>query len=570
MQCGYKARLTFLSSFSFFPFNLILLQPTLYVTMFYFLIQLLQLISLFSQCQSSHPSATNLSMTSSMSSQAGTLLDGLDCNNCGRFAKFLPCKSNKNGNRGVFFATCHAANDKGEKCTFIRRASRSPSASPTLPFQATFPDPILVAPPAQTTSRCPVSGCGQTRLADDCPRHICRKHCIEQGGCTSKKHKSSVSMAASLVPLSSTSSAAVSAQPLLSVPSPSVDTSSPSANLVDARADPRFATHLLPIFTEAIAEQQEKSRQQSILDAQRKENAQKSKQRVVIYPWTTENTAPTIKLFQNFPWPYLTITSNLLATVGLLDASKRGDLRMYDELDVLDWVAVDVGHVLEVCDGQRLFLKDASIRNCIEFQKSLDSHPRRSAPHLHKQLPRERAYVREMLKTASPPSSPRLHSLPASSSSSIVLPSNTEPTPSPLATEPTPSPLHSQLPSSSEKISGTGGPSDPIVLIGKDSEKQWPSDYYTVDIGYCMRECSSRTQRHHQHAATQRSVFMKHFPNVRFVPSTFSNQRDLWNKAPGSLRDEFMELGRQKEGLWSIFARRARRARKVVDIIEID
>ena len=32
---------------------------------------------------------------------------GLDCNNCGWFAKFRPCQTRKNGNKGVLFAIVH-------------------------------------------------------------------------------------------------------------------------------------------------------------------------------------------------------------------------------------------------------------------------------------------------------------------------------------------------------------------------------------------------------------------------------------------------------------------------------
>ena len=31
--------------------------------------------------------------------------EGVNCNNCGRYVKFQPCKSDKNGNKGVLFAT---------------------------------------------------------------------------------------------------------------------------------------------------------------------------------------------------------------------------------------------------------------------------------------------------------------------------------------------------------------------------------------------------------------------------------------------------------------------------------
>ena len=349
-------------------------------------------------------------------------------------------------------------------------------------------------------------------------------------------------------------------QPLSSITLPPASRS-PSPEVIDARADPRFATHLRPIFTQTIADQQEKLRQQTTLDAELKEKAQKAKQHITFYLWTTEDAPPTIKIFQDFTWPYLMITSSLLGGVGLLQVSELGNLRIYDEGGIQDWVAIDVGYVMEVHEGQRIFLKDASLRKCVDFHKSLDSLPQTSTPHLHRQLAHERAYVREMHKTTSPqeplsppalislttlsqqPAFPPIHSIPSTSQAPPI------PAPLPVAERmlsPPPAPL---------LLQGTGRVDDLMEVDGDVIEKRWPMDYYTIDIGNCMRECSSRT-------LNQSTVFMKCFPGLRFVPSTFSNQRDLWIKAPASLKEEFMELGHRKEGLWSVFAKRARQAQK--------
>lgn len=48
----------------------------------------------------------------------------------------------------------------------------------------------------------------------------------------------------------------------------------------------------------------------------------------------------------------------------------------------------------------------------------------------------------------------------------------------------------------------------------------------------------------------------------RFKAATFSDQRQLWKKAPESLRQQFEAHGHCKEGLWSAFARQARLASK--------
>ena len=348
---------------------------------------------------------------------------------------------------------------------------------------------------------------------------------------------------------------------------PSIASQAPFLEAIDVRPDPRFATHLRPVFTEVIAMQQEKLLQQTKLDAERKEKAQKARQRIIIYPWTDENTPPIIKFFQDFSWPYLVINSDLLSTVGLLEASEQGRLRIYDEKEIHDWVAVNAGYVMEVQEGQRLFLKDASLLKCADFIKLLETRPQGPASHLHYHLPHQRSYVREMHKRHSP--------FPCLSESPPLLTFNSsQPTPSPPpATSPLPLPPPLLSHSLAPRASGSGTANDPMEIDEEVSEaKHWPTDYYTSDIGNCMHECSSRTQRVHQRSETHRAVFAKHFPNVGFIPSTFSNQRELWIKASGSLREEFIELGHCREGLWSVFAKRARQEKKVAkaSVVEMD
>lgn len=437
--------------------------------------------------------------------------------------------------------------------------------SPTIPSMATFPLPspfstnTPVVSPHQQKKGCSVSSCGQTRLADDCPRHLCRKHCVEQGGCSSKTHK-----ARGTIPTLTPAFGSSSSAPFLSPPPPSPPLKLSSrlpdlaeSHAVDPSANPRFSTHLLPIFTGVIAEQQQKAQQQRILDAQEKESAQKAKQRITIYSWTTEDAGPSVKFAQEFTWPHVVLDRSLLAGVGLLEAGERGDLRIYDELDIADWVAVEVGYVVKVQEGDRLFLKDGSLRTCIKFDDCLAARPQRT-PHIHYGLAYERAYVRKAHKDISP-----LHSTIYSPSARST--SSTPSAQSPLASpSPTPLRLPSPSPTSAEDLADLC-----------DSKKHWPADYFTVDIVQCIRASNSTTHRVHQRERTRQKVFLKHFPGVRFTPSTFSDQVTLWRKAPSSLREEYLTFGRCEEGLWSAFSCRARKAlkkgkMKPEDTIEID
>jgi len=60
-------------------------------------------------------------------------------------------------------------------------------------------------------------------------------------------------------------------------------------------------------------------------------------------------------------WLHLAIFHHFfcfISMLGLLEANEQGDLWLYDEMDFMDWVAVDIGHIIEV---QELFLRDHSL-----------------------------------------------------------------------------------------------------------------------------------------------------------------------------------------------------------------
>ena len=134
-------------------------------------------------------------------------------------------------------------------------------------------------------------------------------------------------------------------------------------------------------------------------------------------------------------------------------------------------------------------------------------------------------------------------------------------------------------PSSSPPPSAQAGPShanmgsvnNPII-VGDGDERRWPSDYYVVDIAGCLCECSARTSLRKNLPRTQKAVFEEFFPMVRFVPATFTDQKKLWRLAFNSLRDESIEAGRTKKGLWSLFARRVCAEKKALsqEVIDID
>ncbi|KIJ92432.1 hypothetical protein K443DRAFT_13606 [Laccaria amethystina LaAM-08-1] len=360
-------------------------------------------------------------------------------------------------------------------------------------------------------------------------------------------------------------------------PTPSLPSSSnpfQANEVIDARPNPRYATHLRPVFTEVIAEQQEKARQRDRLEAERKANAQKVKQNITLYSWTSDNTPPKVRVTQAFTWPFLSLSLALLSTIGLQDAGERGELCFYDEVDALDWVEVDVGHVVEVQEGQRILLKNRNIQCCEDLHKFLEAHSRYTTPHLYSNLSQERASVREMFKQPSLFTTPTRNPVLSSSTISTPTPIPSMPTPIPstptsLPSTPTPTPsTPTPVPSTPTPTPSTptlfphpeclGGSNNPINLDITPDGKHWPGDFYVVDIGRCIRAVNGRTHLSRQRGRHQEDMFKSFFPGVWYVASTFSDQKKIWARAHHDLQEEFINFGQRKEGLWSAFCRRVR------------
>ncbi|PPR00012.1 hypothetical protein CVT26_009292 [Gymnopilus dilepis] len=494
-----------------------------------------------------------LNMSTAGQSSTPSSPAGAVCTNCKAFRPYMPCKSNENGNRGVLFAICNSVNKEGKPCKFYRRVPRSNSTSPVLPSSAALSGslPEFFAP-AASAATCAAEHCRSTRIAPDCLRQMCRKHCTHNGGCTSKNHKVSQNEAAPPILRFPAGPIANAPPQLLPTIPPSLPLSPPLETLpiplhpdgiVDARPEPRFASHLRPIFTEIIAEQQEKYRQQAQVDTDLKGKAQKEKQQVVVYSWLADDSAPSVRVTQDFGWPYLELSAAFLSSVGLSNAGKSGAVCLYDAEDVQGWVTVDVGHILRVKEGRRVFLKDLHVVNCTEFDKVFYTQSQPHTPHLHHSLARERAYVREMHRN-SPFSTP--------------CPTAASPAPTLLNSIPsTPAPLPPLMLGPSVSPNPFNDP--PEFEEGSSDGKSWPRDYPTIDVAACIREVNSTTRTKRTRSTIRENIFKKHFPRVRFVPATFSDQSRLWCGASESLQDEYVKLGYLPEGLWLHFARRARR-----------
>src|SRR5882762_5242212 len=208
------------------------------------------------------------------------------CDTCQRLLALKICKSNKNGNAGRSFTACYKKHGNGTSCSYFkwaddrlspptsRFASSSPPCSPTLsapssaqpatvsPTSQISPHPTLTSASGPTSCAKPGrNSCKSMRLHPDCKHRMCRRHCLEAGGCQAKGHN------ASTVPSSALNKGKQRAKSLEISPSRS---SSPdqhtaiagTSTSTDFFADPRHASQMTAVFTEHYASQRALEEQQ--------------------------------------------------------------------------------------------------------------------------------------------------------------------------------------------------------------------------------------------------------------------------------------------------------------------
>lgn len=227
------------------------------------------------------------------------------CDTCQRLLAPKVCKSNKNGNAGRLFTACYKKHENGTSCSYFkwaddrlspptsRFASSSPLCSPTSsarpstqPATTLTPTPQLAPPPTLTGTSGPTlcaksgrNGSKSMRLHPDCKRRMCRRHCLEAGGCQAKGHN------ASAVPSSAFDMGKQRATSLDFPPSRSTSPVQQASTSTDFFADPRHASQMTAVFTEHYARQQALEEQQRAADAERIANIEKVKSHVIIYAW---------------------------------------------------------------------------------------------------------------------------------------------------------------------------------------------------------------------------------------------------------------------------------------------
>jgi hypothetical protein len=252
------------------------------------------------------------------------------CDTCHRLLVVKICKSDKNGNAGRAFTNCYKKHANDTRCDFFawvdptlsppssRFPSSSPVSSPSFsappsaqPMASSSTQNLSNAPhtaeltcserptgapsatqnlnaPQTTEPTCSKPGkvrCNTTRLHPACTRQMCRRHCIEAGGCQGTK----THMARSTATLAGNQRAAISPfnppSPSSSPPLPTSTATASTSSAIDLFADPRYASQMTAAFTQQYADKYALEEQQRVVDAERLANIEKAKNHVIIYAW---------------------------------------------------------------------------------------------------------------------------------------------------------------------------------------------------------------------------------------------------------------------------------------------
>jgi hypothetical protein len=317
----------------------------------------------------------------------------------------------------IYFPQCHGPDAEGEDCGTVRwqkGSTKSPSHSPP---HATQRIPILQLPAGaaatSTQEGCPTPSCGQKRIAPDCKRRLCRKHCIAEGsGCLSKNHIRSDVHASNqqpqgLPPSTFTPTLPTPTRPIpMHTPVASSPTALPALASLDANPNPRYASHMPAIFTEQVRREQELAEAKRRTDAEQIACESKAKRSVVVYSWAEDGEPPNIHQFQGgFTWPYFIINEDVLSTLELSAAGSANrpsspHVQLYQQ-PLGTWVGIHWDYVVQLSEGASVFLKARKVRNCIDLDKHIQRVTESDTPHLRYNLPGERRYIRERLDAGS-------------------------------------------------------------------------------------------------------------------------------------------------------------------------
>lgn len=295
-----------------------------------------------------------------------------------------------------------------------------------------------------------------------------------------------------------------------------------------------------------------------------------------------------------FKWPLFPLTPSILRDADLmLPNEEQVRFKKYNPT-IHTWSKVPIGHIITLTASEHIFLKGYDVNTCQDFDRLLSASQQRS-PHFSKNLPYERAQVRQALKAKKTwkagntpsyvPSSDdeggegveeaqskitrRKHTIsphPKVEPSDLVI--KVEPTVIDLTmSDEEDDSIHVPITHKRARSSKSSSSDSSVVSVSASSSTPhssttgieiedesddplpaWPTEFYVVDIVQGFEKCEEA--RRGRRSVEQ--AFVKHF-KVPFRSTTFYNHRRHWEKASAAVRDEALHARRTSAGLWTTF-----------------
>lgn len=126
-------------------------------------------------------------------------------------------------------------------------------------------------------------------------------------------------------------------------------------------------------------------------------------------PLHQDGAEPTVCEFQDgFQFPHFIVTPSVIKELELdrVVTSDEGTRIYYFRHDIHTWTKIPVGHVINVKNGESVFLKAPGVVKCLNFDEILHNTTitkPKAQFHMRNNLPQERAYIRKAYKDKANP-----------------------------------------------------------------------------------------------------------------------------------------------------------------------
>jgi len=459
----------------------------------------------------------------------------------------------------------------------------------------------------QSKATCAAHGCKRVRVNRKCPRLMCREHCLLQrvgGSCSVHGVRNSLTpqreqqceatplMSISTVaPPISTHSLRTATEVIASTAGPTTVT--PPCHVVamqspdlavepirfpvsisptqhrslpppgDVTNRPRITTQMNPIWMAEYLKTPTSTDVQT-LGRPRAQKDLTSVRRFFLIYWDNNDDPASIRLIQDCPnWPMWQLTITQRDSMG-------ADITSIQTYSVNHhiWVDVSLNHTHHLTTDCAVLIKRKGIHGVDEHEQ-IDRFVSPPIRRFRQGFSDERAILRQKLKNR-----PRLVVDCQDQDSDIEIPEgsptkhyqdhdvqianrakrrrvdrSTDGSSSPPSSPVTVSPVQDSFPGTHTLIPTLPKPLHP--------SRRWPADWYAIDIVNGFKAVDDGAP-HGKESSESMMARVNRIYGCNIPYSTFNDQRNRWRRAPQSLREEVLAVGRTPSGLWSNLVRSVR------------